>query len=167
MSVDLSPAEKLVALRLRCRIDEDGCWLWRGSTFLSGVPRMADARRSISVRRRVVELKSGAMVPRQYCTPTCGKELCIRFECIGQRTRSEQNRGSKRSADAQARVTAGHRRSPARKLSLDKAAAIRERLNAGEPGARIAAAYGVSFSMVRQIARNDAWRAPSPWAGLA
>lgn len=164
----LAPAELLSFIRSHCRIDEEGCWIWRGGT--NGKPEYPTARvngRVLTLRPRVFEW-SGGKGPQ--VAVRCDKRRCLNPACMVATSIYERNaarRGKPRSADIVARTTLALRRTPRTKLDLDLARAIRARVEGGEKQITLSRELGVSRDTISKVVLGRYWREPSPWQGLA
>ena len=167
----LAPAELLSFIRSHCRIDEEGCWRWRGRIQQQGIPVYSANRKQFNLRPLVARL-AGRFDPRRTRhMMRCGKADCLNPECLESATPGSMARrvlkGKRRPADVVARAIAARRAAIPTKLDAAKAQQIRLRVCAGERYPSIAADFGVSKSTVHLIAIGRRWREPSPWQGLA
>lgn len=169
--MSLSPANLLAFIRSHCRIDEDGCWRWRGRVQQQGIPVYSANRKQLNLRPLVMRLAGKDDPKRTRHLMRCQKADCLRPECMEPLTpggvAKQLLKGKRRPADVVARAVAGRRAVMPSKLDMDKAREIRLRACAGERYPLIAAEFGVSKSTVHLVVSGRRWRDPSPWAGLA
>ncbi|MGE3856201.1 MAG: HNH endonuclease, partial [Dehalococcoidia bacterium] len=124
----------------------EGCWPWVASVDAQGYGQFQvyrDGRRFLGRSHRLAwEFTYGEIPAGVRVTRRCGTKLCCRPEHLALTTQ----RALVRQAVASGRLA------PRRKVSDEDAAEIRRRHAAGEPGAEIAAAFGISQSHVSNIA---------------
>jgi len=57
----------------------DGCWLWRGATCSSGMPRYKGS----SVRRMFYRMVAGNIPDSRNLRVICGNRLCVNPDHVG------------------------------------------------------------------------------------
>lgn len=162
----MSRAQLLERARAGCVIDGD-CWLWKGAHSDDNYPLIFLKKRGTSLRRKVFEWAGRSIPQGVFIALTCTHANCLNPAHMKPVTKNASRKGQAASAGHVARVTLGKRNSPFAKLSMDKAREIRRRAGEGEKHPSIAQDYGVSASLVSQVALGRVWREPSPWQGLA
>lgn len=162
----MSRAQLLQHTQQNCVIDGD-CWLWKGAHSNDGYPLIFRKKRGTSLRRKVFEWAGRSIPQGAFIALTCTHANCLNpahMKCV---TKNALRKGKPASAVHVARTTLGKRNSRFAKLTMDKAREIRRRAGEGEKYPVIAHDYGVSASLVSQVALGRVWREPSPWQGLA
>lgn len=156
----------LEAIRARCRIDEDGCWIWRGSVNSYESPRMTVRGRQTVVARHVlalVERKPGAS---HFVSARCGKPRCVNPACLQARTRSAVMRAAKQTLPLAVRLKIAHAMRARSPIDAATVRAIRAASDAGASRTQLARAHGVSVQTVSKIARRERHAELGPWTGL-
>lgn len=139
-----------------------GCWEWSASRNGMGygqfrVGSKRDGTHRCALAHRVSwELANGPIPSCRCVLHRCDNPACVRPDHLFLGTRPEN------SADM---VSKGRQRSgrmpgetnPFAKLTSDAARAIRERGRAGETGASLARAFGVSKATACRIIRGERW----------
>lgn len=132
-----------------------GCWLWTGTIFRNGYGRMNFGYRGSGrgAHRVAWELYHGH-VPEGMCVlHRCDTKLCVNPDHLFLGTSADNCMD--RHAKGRTRTSSGEAHGSA-KLTADQVLEIREgkgTLN------EMASRFGVSFSVVGQIRRNEIWRA--------
>lgn len=165
MGAYLGGVRTLEDLRIRCRMDECGCWIW-GMGTSHGRPSVMlkiDGKHRSVVGRRAAYLLAGkgrALTSRDVVRQSdkCGSLLCVNpaHGVVGTHSdawvAAHKRGGWKRKAEAQA---AGQRiKAKMAKLDDAKAAEIRA---SDETQAVLAARYGVSASAISLVQRGLTW----------
>lgn len=155
----------------RCRIDEDGCWVWTQGVSSEGYPLMAVAgltpkKSPLYVRRLVYVVACGGLIAKRRVASTCENRLCCNPAHLFAACESELARLEARKL----RVARGRQKSLAikrgkkpRKVGYDKADEIRRLRAAGVKRTEVARQFGVHPSLVSQITSGRAW-VRGPWA---
>jgi hypothetical protein len=154
----------------RCKVDEEGCWVWTQGVNEIGYPTMSVAelsRSPIYVRRLVFTVACGPLHARRRVYSTCENKLCCNPEHLKAATESELAKTEFR----QERQARGERHSLAIrtakrswKLDATKAAEIRRMRSEGVPRKEVAALFGINECMVSNITSGKAWRETNPWS---
>lgn len=88
----------LKRIRSRCEDDEDGCWIWQGSTSGKvtgtnsagrGYGRISIDGHTSAVHRVMWVLINGYLPPRVTVDHKCNKRLCCRPSCLEAVTHKE------------------------------------------------------------------------------
>jgi hypothetical protein len=167
-------AWRLEYVRERCRITEDGCWLWKLATSRNGQPmiggRVVGNVRRVGYAHRIAWIASGRKLPAyRVLVSTCGHSECANPEHRVVMTRSEWERTPERKAMHQRGAIASARITPARRagrhirLSLEIARAIRARYAELANHTHVAREFGLRTSDVHRIVTGRYWREPSPF----
>jgi hypothetical protein len=161
--------------RILSRCTEDGgCLIWTGAFIRGRWPRMyvrIDGKEvQISLRRVVWKLSGGRdLEPGEVVAMTCGCDACLKKKHMEVIDKAEVSRRNWAKPGAKllrsARAAAGQ--SARAKLDMERARAIRERLEAGYTQMDVAAEFLVSQALVSRVKRNAAWKEYSnPFTGL-
>lgn len=152
----------LASIKAVCRVDEDGCWLWRGKSIGGRHPVARVDRVEVLIRRHVFHVQGKYLKSSRLhvVRPTCGTLTCVcpdHLETISRGTMSRESAVKMNSELRTAKTMAGRIAAGQVKLSYEKAEAIRL-----DPRrhAVVAADYGVNPSMVSRIRRGQAWVTP-------
>jgi DNA-binding transcriptional regulator YiaG len=140
------------------RIERKGpsdCWEWQGSTNRSGYGMINDDRRSVLVHRLVLLRHLGLESSHLDTLHSCDNRRCCNPEHMSLGTNAA-NVADKIAKGRQYRPPHGSA-SPHAKLSDEQVRAIRRELAAGDIQRVIAARYGVSRSLIREIKLGAAW----------
>lgn len=168
MASVLSPAEWLHWVRLHCRVDEDGCWVWRGCTNgRGGYPVARHDGRTRALRPLVYRWAGNNA---SQVAVTCGKRRCLNPACMyptSQRARGALLRGKPRDAGHAARAALGRHAAGINKLNIEVAREVRRRVAEGEKQITLSRELRVCRDTISKIVVGKHWREPSPWAGLA
>lgn len=146
-------------IRARCRIDEGGCWLWRGYIRPDGYVRERYGGKQYYVHRAAWRAKHGEA--KGFVIHTCGVKHCMnpRHMVVGgprERVINEMRlKGDSYKANRRLRTTAANRAKG--KLTMDKANRIREEVAGGKSRAAVARKYEVSPQHVCRIVSLKAW----------
>lgn len=156
----LSPEH--LALRLMngiARITDTGCWEWGRSTS-EGYGSLTVGSRTVRAHRLSLALSLGvderAVVEAMHA---CDNRLCINPEHLSNGTHGD----NVRDAIAKGRATPPvpprqcGETNPASKLTSSSVTEIRQALGRGETQKKIAARYGVSQSVISNIALGKSW----------
>lgn len=152
----------LDSIKDNCRVDEDGCWIWRGHSIDGKHPSARINGISTLIRRQIFSIQGKYLkCGRQHVVrPSCGTLTCVcpdHLEVVTRNTLTRESMGQvnievRTAKTMKARIEAGQV-----KLSYDKAQEIRLDTRRSDI---VAAEYGVHVSMVRRIIRGEAWVAP-------
>lgn len=154
----------------RCRVDEDGCWVWMQGTSDEGYPVMNIAEfnnvSSLYVRRIVFVLAVDQLHARRRVASTCENKLCCNPEHLFSATESQLARTEFRKEKAarglkHSLALRGAKRSW--KLSYEKAEEIRRLRRDGMARDEVAKLFDVNPCIVSQITTGKLW-VRSPWA---
>jgi hypothetical protein len=143
-----------VRLLRRREIDENGCWLYRGTTVSNGYGWMSYNGRSEYAHRVAAvvflefDLESGLCVCHKCDTPRCFNPDHLYVGTM---------KDNMSEAAAKGRMVG-------KKLTEPQVAIIKFRLARGDTRKSIADEYGVSGTAVGQIARGQTWREVPPAA---
>lgn len=159
MSTDglyLGGVRELEDIRLRCRINDDGCWIWAGSLNQAGMPQVRIGARTCYAHRVAYTL-GGKAIPTGYIVyHACGKTACCNPAHLRTGKRGAQQLASfARGTHARGMKHALACRRTPEKLTEEAVREIRSRYAAGESPNRFAAEYGVHFSHAYRIARGE------------
>lgn len=152
--------------RLLSRCTECGdCQLWTGPTH-DGAPRIYPRVGSMSLRRRVWELREGPIPAGMQVVTSCDRPLCIAHLAL--KTHAQVLTETMKRPDVAARkavATRRARRATAPKLNMEMARAIRA---STKRQIDIAAEFGIAQSLVSRIVNGHSWSepVPNPFAGL-
>lgn len=156
----------LESIKARCE-EEGDCWIWQQGTNSMGQPNARDGDKSVQVRRRVWELShvDRDIGKGMFVIAGCTHKLCVSPTCAlrlnGRQYMAWLNKhGKVNTVATQAARTAAVRARPATKLTLEKAAELAKRINAGEDRGTVAADYGISRCHANRVARGDQWAKP-------
>ena len=133
------------------------CRIWRGSKRPNGYGRVWIAGRTVSIHRHVVERAGQDAVgtpwsPDLLVLHRCDTRDCFRFDHLYLGTQADNmadRRKRQRYVGAQVYNA---------KLTEAEVRDIRRRHAAGEPGASIAADYGITPANVSRVALRQSWR---------
>jgi hypothetical protein len=148
------------AIRAKCEVREDGCWVWTGSNDGNGQPRMRlpKSRKLHNVRRVILET-TGQYLGNLRSTTCCGTPMCVNPEHILALSSSSLiARAAKRTGYAQrpercAAISATKRKSSP--LTPELVAEIR---SSPESTRVIAKRLGVHQSTVQAIRSGQVWK---------
>ena len=150
---------------IRGRSDEVGaCWFWKQGTTNAQCPCARDGKKSVIVRRRVVELQTGRPIRKGvFVVSKCEQSLCVSPECAVEMTGRQyiawRNRNGTLNGPAHtAGKTAAQRLRST--LTMEKAQDIRARIQAGEDRGAVAALHGVTRAHANRVARGVNWAPP-------
>lgn len=148
---------------IRGRCEEIGdCWIWRHGCTNTGGPNVRHGAKSVMVRRLVLDL-AGRPAPKGtfVVAPKCLDRLCCNPDHL-QALKPKPYAAFMNKhgfvntlAHKAAQIAANRSRA---KLSMEKAAELRERIAAGEPAASIAADLHISREHVNRVARGGNWQ---------
>lgn len=155
----------LDVIRSHC-VRVGACVVWVGSKDRGGRPltHVGD-KRSVPIRRLVVEERTGAPVPRGfYACATCTTEGCV--EHVKAVTRKEQMAFAAAAGKLilpvrTAKVTA-HRRETAPKMTMEKADLLRQKRRKGATLKALGAEFDIHFSMAARICKGISWAHQGP-----
>lgn len=143
------------------RVDRSGgdgaCWPWRGAITKGGYGHiMARGRREFLVHRLALLFAGVPLEPRQLALHACDNPPCCNPAHL--RAGNHKDNAVDRSVRRR-RVYAVGEGNPACKLTADSVRQIRQRLAAPRRGiqSELAAAYGISPSLVRAIGSRKVW----------
>lgn len=148
------------AIRAKCDVLENGCWVWKGSHDGNSLPRMRlpGSRKLLPVRRVVYEM-SGQYLGNLIVTTCCETPMCVAPDDLIALSNSELiARAAKRTGYAQrpernAQIAATKRK--ASPLTPELVAEIR---TSPEATRAIARRIGVCQATVQNIRKGDAWK---------
>ena len=148
------------AIRAKCDVLENGCWVWRGANDGNGIPRMRrpGSRRLLNVRRVVLEL-TGQYLGNLIATVCCETDGCVSPECViamgrsGLTSRSAQRTGYAQRPERNAQIAATKRL----KSSLNEAIVAEIRAST-EPTRAIARRINVCQATVQAIRKGESWK---------
>lgn len=130
----------------------DGCWIWQGNKNPKGYGYMSDNGRLRTAHRVSYEKFCGPFPPHLQVLHRCDTPSCVNPDhlFLGSNIDNVQDRVAKGRS-----VGLAGERNPKAKLTAEDVVAIRRDPRATKT---IAAAYGVSISMVGHIKRREFWR---------
>lgn len=155
----------LEAIRAKCDVLDNGCWVWHGSTDGNKIPRMRlpNSRRLLNVRRVVLELE-GAYLGNLKATTCCTTPFCVSPECVIASSPSELIRtAAKRTGYAQrpercAQISASKRKGSRMNWDL-----VNEIRTSPEATRAIARRLGFCQATIQSIRRGESWKQyPAP-----
>jgi hypothetical protein len=167
-------AWRLEYIRERCRISDDGCWIWSLTSSRNGQPmvggKVVGNPRRVGYAHRIAWIASGRKLPPyRVLVSTCGHPACANPEHRAAMTRREWEKTPERIATHQRGAIASARITPKRRaggnirLSLDIARAIRARYAELQNHTHVAREFGLRTSDVHRIVVGRYWREPSPF----
>lgn len=149
-------------LKARTRDGEGGCLEWAQACSGKGYPTAYYKGSVRNVRAIVYEESGGSPLGSRQLIMTCRNRLCVDRQHMAAKSRKEvQEKWADREEMAMRFSICAKRRdnAPARKLTLQQAREIRERLAAGGVTQKqLAEVYGVRKDAIGRIARGQSWR---------
>jgi hypothetical protein len=148
------------------KVDRSGdCWLWLASRRPNGYGTYYVDRVPMLAHRIAWELTYGSIPQGLFVCHSCDTPACVRPDHLllgSARANLLDARRKGRAPVATPRPKTGLLRgeqNPAARLTVNSLVEIRRRVAVGtEPYATIAAAFGVSRSLVYQLAHRKVWR---------
>lgn len=148
------------AIRAKCEILDNGCWVWKGSNDGQGQPRMRlpKSRTLVNVRRVILET-TGQYLGNLRSTTCCGTPLCVNPEhimaisCSTLIQRAAKRTGYAQKADRCAAISASKRKNSP--LTAELVAEIR---TSSESTRAIARRMGVCQASIQAIRRGETWK---------
>lgn len=149
----------LEAIKAKCAIDQDGCWIWNGGTSY-GKPRAIFDDKSCLVRRVSFEL-AGKMPKRgaPVVFAKCEKDLCVSPECMAKKSHKQA------LGEAAERGVYSASASPAKRfraalksnavLNAEQVKVIRSMTCSHK---EIAEKFGVNKATIGRIRRGETWK---------
>lgn len=148
------------AIRAKCDVLENGCWVWRGANDGNGIPRMRrpGSRRLLNVRRVVLELTGqylGNLKATVCCeTPGCvSPECAIAMSCSGLTSRAAKRTGYAQRPERNAQISATKRK----KSPLNEVI-VAEIRSSTESTRAIARRINVCQATVQAIRKGESWK---------
>lgn len=127
-------------------ISANGCVEWNGAKDASGYGLFqVAAKKTVRSHRVAMELSGKKIPPGMEVLHSCDNPGCVNVEHLSIGTHAENMRDMGRKARC------------AKRLSVDDARAIRQRLANGEKQGLIAKDYGVDNSLICKINRKVIW----------
>lgn len=152
----------LEAIKARCEVTEDGCWIWKDCA-VKGVPKANFGGVTMVVRRPAYELTGKKLRKGKYIISGCDQDLCVCPHHLKQVTRTEHARilARKKGGPTVNVIVANrlsiHSRSQS-KLSDAKAREIRAAYeDGGVTQSQLATKYGVCRSVIGAVTRSESW----------
>lgn len=147
--------------------EEGDCLIWTGRVC-NGVPYAAHNKQPVPVRRLLVELAGGKVIPSFSYGCSCLTPLCVSLEHIVARNARQHSvrmhQACDKSSAAFSLKMAALARKHKAKINIDIAREIRL---SEEDSLLLASIHGISRSTVNKIKRNEAWKETStPFFGL-
>ncbi len=148
-------------VRLRCFVDADGCWHWRGATT-DGTPIARIGGKCVTVRRWAAQqtrpLQSGFV----FLVAKCGHTDCVSPRCAISKRGPDYMRwlnaqGAVNTASQKKRVADSVRARAITKLNPAKAIEVARRVRAGEDRGHVAAQLGITRGHASKVARGESW----------
>lgn len=164
----------------RCRIDEEGHWIWTGSTR-RGSPNIHapnftadDTGKTCTVqlgRRAVWHIITGKPIRKgRQVYQTCGHALCLRPSCLACGTKADQGRmvsTSGRERGKENRIQAGRANCASqRKVTPTMHTRIMADLAIGVPVHIVANKHDLHRDTIRRVRMGRSTAAANPFAGL-
>lgn len=153
----------LDVVRSRC-IDDGGCWIWQGAK-VNGYPQATMYGRGGQMVRKWVftEFTGSAIGPKMKIVSSCRRKDCVNPAHLRLMTTSDVLR---RSYATGARCTRNEYHARVKRLQeqgrtvmdFDKAQELRNRVELGECGKKLAKDFGVTWAHARKILRGRSWR---------
>ncbi len=159
-------------VKSRCEV-ADECWVWTGKFAPGKTPMVAIDKRSVSVRKWVLEQRIGRPLARgQYARLTCGVEGCVSPHCVEVGKISARNRealGRKKHLLVRSPETRLRNRAHALsigwgKLTLEIAREIRAAHASGAPVQSLASTHGVKTTTIHKLLAGKSWKEPGELA---
>lgn len=142
----------LQQLAARAEIDPAGCWIWAKARNAAGYGVVRSDGKTVLAHRAAYAAATGLPPPPMVChrcdTPACINPEHLFAGCAKTNARDMVSKGRQQQG-------AGHWRS---ELCLQDVAEIRSRALIGESQAAVANLFGISQSVVSEIASGNAWR---------
>jgi hypothetical protein len=159
-------ALNLQTILSRCTC-KTGCRLWPGARTAAGIPQASDGakRRGLNLRREVYTLAVGPIPEGHEVVMDCEVPTCLEPGHMLAMTKSERMRRLGKAgrlstpAFVAARAKAAQDRSD---FSMEKAAEMRAKRQAGAKLEALAAEFGLSVDMASRICRGEAWKTDQP-----
>ena len=153
------------------KVDKSGeCWLWTGAKGGGKYGQLSVGGKRVRAHRWIYEQTYGPLPLDIDCCHKCDIRLCVRPDHLFAGTRSDnmQDCAQKGRHNMQTQPGCSSFHNPGfprprgeghgmSKLTASKVLAIRELKAAGESSSKVAAKFGVSKSIVSQIARREVW----------
>lgn len=135
----------------------DGCWEWTGKERVKGYGRFrpGSTQPKVLAHRFAYELLCGPIPDGLQVLHRCDNPLCVRPDHLFPGTNAD-NVADKVSKGRQSRL--GGERNPNAKLTEQDVLEVRRRRAAGESRKVVAAAFGISPTMVSLITTGRFWR---------
>ena len=140
--------------RVRVPADIEQCWEWIGGKFSAGYGVI-----TVDGRKRGAHQVSFAIHNRDFQgLPRQIRHTCDNRPCVNPLHLVEGSAQDNSSDMVRRRRSLTGETSPAAKLTLENVVSIREQYARGEGSYRaLAAQYGVSFAMIKNIVKNRNW----------
>lgn len=150
---------------IRGRCEEIGdCWIWKQGTNSDGQPHARHDGAKVQVRRLVWQLAhaDAVLAPNFMVISECTHKMCVGPDCAKDMSRPQylvrMNSLGKLNGSTQAVAhTRAMRARATTKLTMEKAAALRARIAAGEDRGAVALEYGITRDHANRVARGDGW----------
>lgn len=132
---------------------EAPCWVWVGSHIPEGYGALWVDGQQLGAHRVSWELHRGE-IPKGLCVlHKCDNRSCVNPDHLFLGTKLDNIRDAKEKGRNARGASHG-----SAKLTDDDVVSIRRRRAAGESGKKLAAAFGVSDTMIYKIASHKAWQ---------
>lgn len=165
--MNLTGIRSLSDLRERCRIDDNGCWLWGFGVTHDGQPKVhaiIDGERICTTGGRIAWLLGGGKIPAKHVVyrHRCDAKLCLNLGHLRCGTKGEAGKQLVRTSrlrgdPARSIINLRNRCSKNVVLDLGKAREIRA---SEETVGALAERYGTSKSTIVDVLTMKRWREP-------
>lgn len=148
------------AIKAKCEILENGCWVWKGSNDGNKIPRMRlpGSRRLLNVRRVMLDML-GVYVGNLKATTTCNTLMCVCPDCVTASSPSQliataaKRTGYAQNPERNAQISASKRKGSRMTQEL-----VNEIRSSPEATRAIARRLGFCQATIQSIRKGESWK---------